>query len=121
MSLRQRVTPYKNLDVDENGVVVASAPRKIRYFYVYNTAVTEVYLKVYDKATAPTNADTPIHTFPIPARAGAVLNAVSSETPFEDGIGLRATTGIADNDTGAPAANQVIVNLGIVENLDYTL
>src|SRR3990167_7196691 len=30
---------------------------------------------------------------------------------FTTGIALRATTGVADNDTGAPSANDVIVNI----------
>jgi hypothetical protein len=30
---------------------------------------------------------------------------------FTAGISARATTGVADNDTGAPSANDVIVNI----------
>lgn len=75
------------------------------------------YLKLYDKATAPTcGTDTPVKRLIIPAAATA---ANGTATPiafpgairFEQGIAYCVTTGIADNDTGAPAASTFLVNI----------
>lgn len=72
------------------------------------------YLKIYNKATAPTvGTDTPVWTFPIPASAtgaGFVLS-IPTGVEFSLGIALALTTGVADADTGAVAANEIIVNI----------
>jgi hypothetical protein len=43
--------------------------------------------------------------------ATSVVNLGDIEIPFSDGIGVRATTGVADNDTGAPSANDIIAHV----------
>lgn len=121
MSANQKVTPYRNLDVDETGVVVSASPCKLSSAYIYNTSATDLYLKMYNKSTAATSADTPIATYVVPTRSGLVFNFIHRELPFNDGMSIRATTAIADNDTGAPAANSIVVNINTVENLSYTL
>lgn len=72
------------------------------------------YLKLYNKATAPTvGTDVPLMTIPIPANtqgAGVAL-PFSMGVNFPLGIGIAITSGSADNDTGAVGAGDVIVNL----------
>ena len=109
------------MDVDETGVVVSAGPCKLASLYIYNNATTDRFFKMYDKATAATAADTPIATYVIPTRSGAVCNFIHREVPFNVGMSIRATTAVADNDTGAPGTNDVVVNLNTVENLQYTL
>lgn len=120
MSTKQKVTPYRNIDLDETGVIVSASPVKVALWYLFNNSAAKLYVKFYDKATAATNADTPKLTIPVPAGSGANLNLCQREVPFSTGLSLRCTTGIADNDTGAPAANDMVVNLGTIENTDYT-
>jgi len=58
--------------------------------------------------------DTPVWTIAIPgntAGAGAVI-PIPDGLAFSTGIALAITTGAPDADTGAVAANEVIVNLG---------
>jgi hypothetical protein len=73
------------------------------------------YLKLYNKASAPTvGTDVPVMTIPIPgntAGAGIVIDTGAMGAAFATGIALAITTGVADNDTGAVAANEVIVHL----------
>jgi hypothetical protein len=75
------------------------------------------YLKLYDKATAPTcGTDTPIKRLIIPAATTAANGALSNiEFPagirFNLGIGYCVTTGITDADTTAPAANTFLINV----------
>ena len=68
------------------------------------------YLKFYNKASAPTvGTDVPVITIPIPA--GGAINIPFGTTGhrFATGIALAITTGAADSDTGAVAANEIKV------------
>jgi hypothetical protein len=75
------------------------------------------YLKLYNKASAPTLAsDTPVMTLPIPgntAGAGFVI-PIECGADFSTGISFAITTGAADNDTGAIGANEVFLTLSYV-------
>lgn len=86
---------------------------------LYGIQVTSInaairYLKLYDKASAPTvGTDTPVKVIGIPgnaAGAGAMI-ALPVGVAFATGIALALTTGIADADTGAVAASEIAVNL----------
>jgi hypothetical protein len=81
---------------------------------VANNSGTVAYLKLYNSASAPTcGSGTPVARYIIPAStAGAGSNidiAVGAE--YTSGIGYCVTTGIADADTAAVAANAYIVNI----------
>lgn len=70
------------------------------------------YLKIYDKATAPVvGTDTPVMTIPIPAStdgAGFVWNV---PIDLSNGVSYAITGGVADNDSTAVGANEIIVNI----------
>ena len=102
----------RDIDLDEASPAnIKASPGQVYGWYFYNNASSTRYIKLYDKATAPVLAsDTPLMTIPMPA--GAAANVFNLHgIPFTNGIGWAATTGVADNDTGAPAANDVIANL----------
>jgi len=71
-------------------------------------------VKLYNTAGAPTvGTDTPVMVIRVPgntAGAGIVI-PFPHGVAFATGIGIGVTTGVADNDTTAPTANEVIVNL----------
>ncbi len=68
------------------------------------------YVKFYNKATAPTvGTDVPILVIPIPATSVVSINCGALGLRFGTGIGLGITTGAADTDTGAVAANEIKV------------
>lgn len=102
---------YRNINVGTTGAVVKAYKGGLFEYYIYNNSAAVLFLKLYDKATAPTQADTPIRTLPIPASNGANL-CIPDGIGFTNGLSIRATTGVADNDTGAPGSNECIVNLG---------
>lgn len=79
-----------------------------------NTALSVIYLKTYNKASAPTvGTDTPRHTFAIPP--GNFVIEWPKGCYFATGIAYAYTTGSADNDTGAIAAGDILGH-----NLDYS-
>ena len=96
------------------GISAKASAGQVYGWYITNTNAAARYVKIYNKATAPAvGTDTPIMTLVIPGNAtGAGTNvAFNPGIAFATGIGYGITTGIADNDTGAPAANEVVVNL----------
>lgn len=113
------VSNYRNLSVLATGVVVSAAPAYLMTLHVKNRDGTNEHtLKIYNKATAPDENDTPIFSIPVAAGGSDTLDftveglgAEDEGAPFDAGISLRATTEIADNGTTAPTANDVVVNL----------
>ena len=80
----------------------------------FNKSTTPAYIKLYN--ILPTCGTTiPVARYQIPAANGLsgnilTINNVNGDAYF-DGIYLCVTTGIADNDTTAPAASTYIVNI----------
>lgn len=111
-------TPYKNLDVDESEDEVKGTAGQVYWMHVVNLSAAKLYLKFYNATAANVTVGTtvPVLTLPIPTLAttngcGFVL-AIPNGIAFGTAITIAATTGFADNDAGAPGANEVIVNLG---------
>jgi hypothetical protein len=101
---------YRNLDLQPGGASIKASPGQVGGWYIGNNSGSVRFVKLYDKATTPTSADTPKVTLQIPANSAANVLAVAG-IDFTTGIGVRGTTGVADNDTGAPSANDLVVNI----------
>ena len=98
-----------------NATSVKASAGTITTIVAVNINETTVsYLKIYDKATAPTvGTDIPVMTIPIPTNiqgAGIVIPIPNGVT-FSNGIAIAITGGVADSDTTAVVANEVVVNL----------
>lgn len=80
--------------------------------YAVNLNAAVRYVKFYNKASSPTvGTDTPVATFPIPASATGAGFAINFDPGFDFGTGIAyaTTTGVADSDTAAVAANEIIL------------
>jgi hypothetical protein len=109
-------TPYHYLSLaSTNSTLVAGRQTALYNTTVINTTATIYYLKLYDKATAPTcGTDTPVHTFPIPVTTAQPVIITTNTTPigFNNGLGFCLTGLIADADTTVAA-------VGVAINFDY--
>ena len=77
---------------------------------VINTTATVYYLKLYNKATAPTcGTDTPVQVYAVPASTSGNGFTTSVPIGFPLGAGFCLTGGIADNDT-SNAATGITLN-----------
>ena len=98
-----------------NATSVKASAVQVYAIYAHNLNAAVRYLKLYNKASAPTvGTDTPVLTLPIPgntAGAGFVLDTGGMGIAFATGIALALTTGVADADTGAVAANEIVVTV----------
>ena len=110
LAVGQGGSTYRTLDGQPTGVNMKATAGTVIGWYFFNNASSIRYVKLYDLATAPTQANTPICTFPLPV-SGQHVNAFGTAMGFANGLGIRVTTGLADNDTGAPTAFDVQVNL----------
>lgn len=109
---RPQVLKYKsdnNIDVDESADLVVGHAATLHGWFIHNKNAATLYVKFYNKATAATvGTDTPKLTIPIPTGASANVEFTGG-IEFALGISVGATTGVATADTGAPAANDCIV------------
>jgi hypothetical protein len=111
-------TLYKNIDVDETEDQVKASAGQVYWIHAINLASNVRYLKIYNAtaATVVVGTTVPDLTFPIPtagsANGAGFTLAIPNGIAFSTAITIAATTGVADADTGAPGANEVIVNLG---------
>ena len=107
VSIRQYDTA-RNLDIDESGDLVITGRKMLFGIIVTNVDATTVYLKLYNKATAPSvGTDTPKMTIAIPTMVVVPIEILGG-IEFPLGIGVGCTTGAADNDTTGPGANECI-------------
>jgi hypothetical protein len=96
-----------------NATSVLAAPCEVLKLTASNTNASARYLKVYDKASAPTvGTDTPVATYTIPGNATGAGTNIPLTLPdsFQLGFAFAITTGAADSDTGAVSANENIIN-----------
>jgi len=102
---------YRKVDLGVTGQVAKATPGMLYGLVITNAAAAIRYVKIYNKATAPTEADTPAMTLKVAASSYLVMDPATMGLEFSAGISARGTTGVADNDTGAPTANDIIVSL----------
>lgn len=98
-----------------NSTLAYGGSALLKSLVVVNTTNTIYYLKLYNKATAPTcGTDTPVWRVPIPAAntGGGVLDLTTDSVIFPLGIGFCLVAGIADSDN-TNAATGVAINLAV--------
>jgi hypothetical protein len=90
-----------------NATSAKASPGYLHKVVGYNAAASARYLKIYNKASAPTvGTDTPVMTFYLPATTAFALDL--DGVHFSAGIAYALTTGGADADTGALTAGDVL-------------
>jgi hypothetical protein len=100
-----------------NGQLVLTGTSGLQALYATNTGAAAAFVKLYNKATAPTvGTDVPAMIIPVPAAVGGVPGTAQISPGFNGyrfalGLGLAITGGVADADTTAVAAGQVKVIL----------
>ena len=111
-------TPYfVNSAATTNGALVLTGTSGLQSFYATNEGATVAYVKLYNKATAPTvGTDIPEMILPVPAAASGVPGVANPNIGFNGfrfplGLGIAITGAAVYTDTTAVAAGQVKVKL----------
>jgi hypothetical protein len=103
-----------------NAQSVKASAGQVYSLQAFNNGSTPIYVKLYNKASAPTvGTDVPVKVIQVPANATAangsgVVVTLGPGVAFGTGIALAVTGGITDADATATAANQGVVNLDYV-------
>lgn len=97
-------------------IVISKTSASVYSVDAFNNGTTLAYVKLYDAGSGVTcGTGTPKARYMIPfgtASAGGGFNLSNiNGDAFPNGITMCITTGIADSDTGAPAASTYIVNV----------
>lgn len=99
-----------------NATSVKASAGVVGYITVGNYNAAKCFLKLYNKASAPTvGTDTPVATFIVPGNTvggGTNIPLPDVGIAFSTGIAYALTTGAAVADTGAVAASEAQVNIG---------
>jgi len=107
---------FRTIDLDETEEEVKATAGQVYGYYFANLSGALRYLKFYNATAAnvTVGTTTPVLTLPLPYSASnAACGHVSFPVPvaFGTAITVAVTTGLADNDTGAPGANDVVLNV----------
>lgn len=106
-------TPAKAFSAaSTNATSLKASAGTIYAIVAINTTATLYYLKLYDKATAPTvGTDVPIQTYPVPANTSGAGEVIPCPVgmAFANGIAWALTGGLADADT-SNAATGIAIN-----------
>lgn len=111
-------TPFRSLDLDETEEEIKASAGEVCSVWVTNTATATRWLKFYNAtaASVTVGTTTPLITIGIPGNATDDVSGSFATSngclAFGTAITVAATTGVADADTGAPGANDVIVMVG---------
>lgn len=104
------LSTFRSLDLDETEEDIKTSAGQIYAYYIYNNAASTRFIKVYNATAAnvTVGSTTPVWTIPVPAGSAANL-AFEHGVVFDTAISAAATTAVADADTGAPSANDVVI------------
>lgn len=107
---------FRSLDLDETEEEVKASAGQVYGWYIANLATTTRFVKFYNATAANTTVGTttPVLTLPIPGNAtdDVAANALGGMgIVFDTAITVAATSALADADTTAPGANDVVINL----------
>lgn len=101
-----KITRLLSAAASDNATLCASVATNLVRIKGFNASASARWLKIYDKATAPTSADTPILTEYI--APSVAFSFMYDMLALQVGLGFRITTGSADNDTGALTAADIL-------------
>jgi hypothetical protein len=107
---------FRSLDLDETEEDVKTSAGQVYGWFITNRRTSPIYVKFYNATAANTTvgSTTPVITMEIPGNSTdhIAANALGGMgITFDTAICVAATTGFADADTGAPSANDCIINV----------
>jgi len=114
MATADGLSIFKSVDLDETEEAVKTTKGKVYGWAIYNAHATLTrYVKLYNATVANVVVGTtvPVLTLPVAALSWETTAPGEVGLQFDTAITAAATTGVADADTGAPAANDVICHI----------
>lgn len=106
------LTIFRSLDLDESEEEVKATAGVVYAIEVTNRSTAARYVKLYNATAAnvTVGTTTPVMTLCLEGSQGMSWS-IPQGIAFDTAISAAATTGLADNDTGAPSANDVVIHV----------
>jgi hypothetical protein len=108
---------FRSLDLDETEEDVKTSAGCLYKLRITNLSTSLRYVKIYNATAAnvTVGTTTPVDTIVVPPAAASGATVITETfggvgLTFDTAISMAATTGLADNDTGAPGANELVVS-----------
>lgn len=101
---------YQTLTAGNTGLVAQAKRTLLCGWSITNSGAAVQFVKLYNKATAPTASDTPVIRIGIPA-GQTVSMSISGGILFDAGLSVRSVTTMPDAEAVASTAGEVAVNL----------
>lgn len=109
--LPQKFKVYRKISTgDTNADVIRSGASELKGWSMYGATAGPYYVKIYDKSTTPDETDTPILTIAVRNRANSI-EELPGRLVFNNGIAIRITGGLADNDTTPLISGDMVANI----------
>jgi hypothetical protein len=105
---------FRSLDLDESEEQVKATAGRVGRVIFTNVSGVTLWLKLYNDTAAnvTVGTTTPQITIGLPGNAtDDISGSIELDAQFTTAITAAVTTGAADNNTGAPAANDCVVNI----------
>lgn len=103
---------YLSSAASTNGTNVKAGAGALFGYTVTNSNASARYLRFYNTAGTPTVGTTATYIgVMVPGSGGVVMSPSSIGVDFSTGIAISLTTGAADTDTGAVAADEIKLTL----------
>lgn len=101
---------FRSLTTSNTGEVIKASAGNVYGWNITNLTAGTIFVKLYNKATAPTGAgDTPVRVIMVPASQSVLVTPNSGILKsFAAGISIRTTTGAADTDVASPATSPIV-------------
>lgn len=109
---------FRSLDIDETEEEIKATAGQLFSISAFNRTAAPLYLKFYNATAAnvTVGSTTPVMTFVVPGNADSdgagFIHSTDIGYAFGTAISVACTTGVADADTGAPGANDCVINIG---------
>lgn len=102
---------FRTASGSNSGSIIKGSAGVVKNIFVGNLDATHnAFLKLYDKPTAPTSADTPLFVFHVgPTQQFGM--PIPEGIPFLTGISVRFTQGAPDNDNTPPVAGTITADV----------
>lgn len=93
-----------------NATVVKNTPGQVFGWYIYNSNAAARKVVFHNASSTPTAGASVFFSLVIPPTSGANVE-MTNGIAFSTGISITTVTGLADNDTAAVAANDLVINI----------
>jgi hypothetical protein len=104
---------HRRLSTGTDSTNVKASAGQLFWAFITNANASARFIKFYNSASAPTlGSGTPVLTFLIPPGSSGLQLTAEQGLAFGTGIGYTLSTGVADANAVAVAADEIVVNLG---------